>query len=710
MKQVDHGPSRGLLAASALALAIACATPAWAADGPEGGQDEVQASASDEIIVTGINAPVTTSTGLPLKFMETPQSVTIIDQKRIQDYALTSIKDLLDQAVGVNVERAETDRTTFNARGFDVTNFQIDGIGLPLIQNYAYGDTDSFLYERIDIIRGANGLTTGIGNPSATINYVRKRPSDTLHANASAYFGSWNKWRVEGDVSVPIGDDWGIRVIGAHEESDSYLDRYNYNRDVIGIVLSGRITPNLTLTAGYNRQDHDSQAASWIGLWLYYSDGTPINYARSANSAPRWATWPTTEHQAYGELAYALGSDWTIKGVLTYRNYLDAPRILNPSLPPDKATGFYLADTSEFETNNNRVLGDLYASGVVRAFGQEHKLTFGLSYAHSHQLQYQGRAVDTGFGLGAVVFPDFNGPNRWDIPLPTYNPKALAQDQTDKLLRAYAASQINFTDRLHLVAGASWARLDSSGFNYGQVVDTSRSKLNPYAGVLFDLTSFLTAYASYTSIFMPQVEYDVNHVQLKPVEGTNMEAGLKANLLDKRLYLSATVFKTQQNGLASYVSQVPDPVYGTFFAYEGVDTTAKGFEFEVAGRITPNWDVSGGFTTLSLKDQAGADTRLFIPRQSIKASTTYTIPALNKLSFGAQLRWQSKVDTITTVQPAYAVLDLMAGVDVVDNIRASIVVRNVTDKLYYASLVYGVYGISQYAAPRSFTASLSYRF
>src|SRR5690606_37913630 len=67
----------------------------------------------DEVIVTGIHTPVTTSTGLPLTFMETPQSVTIIDQKRIQDYQLTSSKDLLDQVVGVNVDRYETERTSF---------------------------------------------------------------------------------------------------------------------------------------------------------------------------------------------------------------------------------------------------------------------------------------------------------------------------------------------------------------------------------------------------------------------------------------------------------------------------------------------------------------------------------------------------------------------------------------------------------------------
>jgi len=684
--------------------------------------DDKESSSNSEIVVTGVTAPTTTSTGLPLTFMETPQSVTIIEQKRIQDYALTSMKDLLDQVIGLNVEDLETDRTGYNARGFDVTNFQIDGIGLPLIGNLSYGDTDSFLYERVDIVRGANGLTTGIGNPSATINFVRKRPLPDVHVNAGAYLGSWNKWRFEGDVSVPISDNWGIRAFVVHEESDSYLDKYNYNRDVMGVVVAGEITPELTLTAGYNRQEHDSQAASWVGLWFYDSQGLRIDFDRSTNSSPRWARWPTIEEQAYGELAYALG-DWTVKGVLTYRNFRDAPRIMNPEAGPNRITGENFGDTSEFETNNNRILADLYASGTFNAFGREHKLTAGFSYAHSDQKQYQGRAVATISRvvgdppmltpiLGLIQLPDFNGPDRFDpASPPTYNPKALAQDQVDELLRGYVASQINFSDSLHLVAGASWAKLESSGFSYGQVISTNESKLNPYAGLLFDITPSLTAYASYTTIFMPQTENDINRQPLKPIEGTNIEAGLKAQLFDERFYATATVYQTEQKGLAQFVGQVFDPVFGNFFYYEAVNSTkATGFEFEVAGRVTPNWEISGGFTTARIKDQNGAKARTFIPRQTLKLSTTYNIPELNNLSFGGQLRWQSDVDTSPIGQPGYAVLDLQTGIDIVDNVRATVVVRNVTNKLYFNSLIYGDFGIGQYAPPRSFTASIAYRF
>ena len=706
---------RKIFSSSILALMAANAAPALAAE------EEVD---DQTIVVTGVNAPITTSTGLPLTFMETPQSVTIIDQQRIQDFSLTNIKDLLDQVVGISVERVETDRATLSARGFDVTNFQIDGIGLPLMENTFYGDTDSFLYERIDIIRGANGLTTGVGNPSATINYIRKRPLfDAAHVNIGAYAGSWNKWRVEGDVSVPVSEKWAVRVMAAHEETDSYLDKYHVNRQVFGVVAAGQLTPDLTLTAGYHRQQNDSTAATWASLTLIYSDGTFIPYNRSSNPAPPWANWDITEQQAYTELAYAIGS-WTVKGILTYRHYADDFQIDYQYGLPDRVTGLgYAGDSSQFSSSNKRILADLYASGDVGLFGRDHKLTFGASYGRSRQKTYQGRAIspiEPGIP-GYVHYPDFNVADPFDVPEPVYAPQGIQHNQTDKLIRLYAASQIDIADPLKVIAGVSWAKLESVGLYYGENRDTNESKLNPYVGVLADVTSFLTAYASYTTIFSPQVQSDVNRRQLDPVEGINMEGGIKLNLFDKRFYASAAVFKTKQKGLANLAGVETGTGGDVFFYYEGEDTTSKGFEFEVAGKVTPNWSVSGGYTKFKITNSLGTNTQLHIPRQTFKASTTYEMPDFNNASIGAQLRWQADiavpVDGLGPIpndpvirQNNYAILDLMAGVDIVENVRATLNVRNVTNKLYYNSLAYASYALSMYGPGRNFNASISYRF
>src|SRR5690606_22172227 len=115
-----------------------------------------------------------------------------------------------------------------------------------------------------------------------------------------------------------------------------------------------------------------------------------------------------------------------------------------------------------------------------------------------------------------------------------------------------------------------------------------------YAGVILDLTGFLSAYASYTSIFNPQTARDRNGRYLDPLEGANYEAGLKVDLLDGRLRASGAVFRIEQDNFP-----VPDDghfIPGTTDVasrpVKGV--VAKGYELEMQGQPLPGWDISAG--------------------------------------------------------------------------------------------------------------------
>lgn len=245
------------------ALWLASAPMAVAAEAP----DAAASYGGRDIIVTGaLDRQDGSATGLPLTLRETPQSVTLVDRERIEAFGLTDINDLLDQVVGINVERIETDRTYYNSRGFDITSFQVDGIGLPLRWGIQFGDLDTALFENVVTVRGANAIMTGVGNPSATINYVRKRPTDTLQASLSGQYGSWDKKRVEADVSGPLNASGTLsaRLIFAHQDKDSYLDFNHVNRDVYGALLAWEMVPGLTATVGYSRQDNDADGVLWV--------------------------------------------------------------------------------------------------------------------------------------------------------------------------------------------------------------------------------------------------------------------------------------------------------------------------------------------------------------------------------------------------------------------------------------------------------------
>lgn len=656
------------------------------------------------------------ATGLDLTLRETPQSVSVIDRQRIDDFALTSIADVLDQAVGVNVNRNETDRTDYTSRGFDVTNRQVDGIGVALQGGVQFGDLDTVLYERVDIIRGANAIMTGVGNPSATINYLRKRPTEGFQANASAYGGSFDMWRLEGDVSGPLNAAGTIRarIIGAHEERASYLDYNHTNRDVGGALLSVDLTPDLTATAGYSRQDNRARGNIWGALPLVFSDGTRIPYKRSASTAQPWTYWDNLDQTAFGELAWKLGGDWTLRGVATYHDLKSNARVLYASggdFGPDPVTGQGVIGYSAlFRDRYRQYLLDGYASGSVEAFGRRHQLAFGVSSGWAHETDAEGDASD------AIDYGDIRQLASLRIPLPTYAPIEQQARIHDHLTRIYGAAHIDFADRLKGVAGVTAIWLDTTGDNYGADAARSNSAVSPYAGLLFDLTRHLTLYGSYTDIYNPQTEVASSGHRLDPAKGTNIEAGLKGDWLDGRLYATAAVFRARQTGLAVFAGTFDGtngngPIGGSF--YTGQTVTARGVEAEISGRVTDRWLLAGGITHLRLRDDTGEAARLFVPRDTLKLTATYQIPEWHDFKVGANLRYQSQVrgnddsNGLAIRQGSYATLDLLAGLHLAPHLEASVNMRNVTNVKYLNSLEWGQ---AFYAAPRSAVGTLRFSY
>jgi outer membrane receptor for ferric coprogen and ferric-rhodotorulic acid len=707
---------KSLFRSALLASAMLLPASAWAA-GPDGPED--QDKAQSEIVVTGtIEQKTPSATGLSLTPKETPQSITIIDRARIDDFALSNVNDLLTNVVGINVERVETDRTYFNARGFDVTNFQFDGIGMPLIGGIQFGDLDTVLFDKVEAVRGANAIMTGVGNPSATINYVRKRPLDAFKANASIRYGSWNSWRAEGDVSVPLNDAIGVRLVYAHQEGDNYLAYNRINRDVFGATVEARLLDGLTLTAGYTRQDNDASGVMWGSLPLTYTDGSRIPYSRSASTAADWTYWNTLDQTAFAELAYDLGSGWKAKAVATYRRLSYEAKLLYAFGYPDKATGLGLGGMAGiYPSSYDQYLGDFYVSGPLKLFGRQHELAFGVSSGRTDAREWEN------FSLDAIDYPPVLQLGHVDIAEPSYPGEYLAADYSDRIKRAYGAAHLNFSDKLKGVVGVSATWLESLGDSYGTDMSRKSSGVSPYAGLVFDVTKNVSLYASYTDIFNPQIEIQVSGARLDPAKGSSLEGGVKSEWFGGRLYASAALFRAKQRGLAAFAGtcDVGDPCRAGDSYYSGQDTTSRGFEIEVAGKVTDNWSISGGYTGLTIKDDAGNPARTFLPRRTLKLATTYTVPQLNDLKLGAQLRWQGDISYADSAvqdygvvtgdvilrQPAYTVVDLMASVRLIDQVRASVNVRNVGNARYLGSLMWGQ---AYYAAPRNVSVALSFNY
>ena len=207
-QQTPHRFPRSLLTVS-LSLAALHATPVWsqASDGTAE-QERIQLEAVTVTAESAGASPVTEGTGsytteatrtatrLTLAPRETPQSVSVITRQVMDDFAVESITDVVNMTTGVSSKAFDSSRNGFSARGFDITNLMVDGVPTTWSAGWAAGETqmDTLLYDRVEVVRGATGLVTGAGNPSAAINMVRKR-ADSVQPRGfvSGQVGSWDR-------------------------------------------------------------------------------------------------------------------------------------------------------------------------------------------------------------------------------------------------------------------------------------------------------------------------------------------------------------------------------------------------------------------------------------------------------------------------------------------------------------------------------------
>lgn len=683
-----------------------------------------QPSPSDVIIVTGqrtegedgysVKAQTTTSR-FPMSQRETPQSMSIVTNAQIKDFQLTDANTLLTTVPGVNVLAAETDRVYYSARGFDIQTFQVDGIGLPFAFEIQTGSIDTAIYDHIEVVRGAPGLLSSTGNPSAVINFIRKRPQKEFQASASAQYGSFDNLRLDGDVSLPLTEDGSIRAraVGAYLDADSYLDRYKLKRWTGYGILEADLGPQTTISAGYGHQDHESRGGMWGALPLYYTDGTRINLDRSANTGPGWVRWNVIDRQIFGDLTHHINNDWLIRITANRRAISEDDKLFYVYGNPDRATGDGIFTyPGAFRAQTRNLTLDAYVSGKVALFGREHDVTFGVNRSAQDYKQYSSYDYST-VGVGLPLSQAFSG----TFPLPAFpTTYDLSLDTHTKRETGYGLVRFNLADPLKLIVGGNVTHATSGGYSYGTPTNYDRTRFLPFVGATFDLTPNISAYASFATIFNPQSQVDATHQILDPIEGDNLEAGLKGDWFGGKLNASVAIFQARQKNTAE--SAGFDNSIGQTI-YRGVDAKSQGVEFEFGGEITPGLQATGGYTLMRVRGENDQAVRTFVPRNTVRLNLTYSPPALKALKVGVSTQYQSRIyfepgtvssttgAPIRLTQNGYLLVDLLARYDVTDHLSLSVNMRNVTNEKYLTSLTYdqGYFG-----APRSVLGTISIKY
>ena len=659
-----------------------------------------------------------TATGLTLSLRETPQSISVITRQRMDDQAATTVQDALQFTPGVSVEALDGGRNQVYARGFNITNYRIDG--LPTVTGNVGIETGStVIYDRVEVVRGANGLLNGTGEPSATINLVRKRAtSKTFSGSVSAELGSWDHGAVTADLSTPLNADGTVRArLVAHEmRENSFRDREGKRDTVLYGVVEADLTSSTRLSVGASQEIVKRNGVYWGGLTYWFSDGTRANWPRSKNNAARWNQWDTEERTAFARLEHTLDNRWKLRADLAYYSKKEDMVALYMSGVPDRVTGLgyepYPASFG-YEPQTQKQFA-VSASGPFRLWGREHELILGaMRTSHRYQLNAQ-YGFDTAAPIGNFYL--WNG----NYPMPTFEDRFTGSLSDTTQTSAYATTRLQLADSLKLILGAQstrWKQDEQVAQWTAEPYTIRKQVLVPYGGLVYDLNENLSLYASYTKIFNPQTSRDRDGHYLAPVEGRGLEAGIKGEFFQDRLNASAAVFRIDQDNVAAIDEGYFVPGTTTTAARGVKGARSEGVELEVAGEVATGWQLGAGWTKYRARDAQGAEVNPQHPRQQLKLFTKYELGgALAGLALGGGVVWQSTPPFTQTNpatglaervgQPAYALVDLMASYRFNRQTSMQLNIKNVFDKHYY----YAPWDSPTYGAPRSFNAQLKYTF
>lgn len=734
------------------------------------------------------------ATKLDLAPKETPQSITTFTAQQIQDQGLLTLSEVLDQTPGITLVTAGVEGAGSQpvySRTFPVRSVQMDGVMASsyILSGSSNGDIgmqDSFLYERIDVIRGSTSLTGGEGDASASLNFVRKHPYLDRHLSANLKYGSWNNRRAELDFSTPVNDRLRVRIAAAVQKGNHWVERVKSDRSAVSLIGQLDVTENNRITAGVTQFDFKLDGASPHGLARFsevFNSRVPKDLPEGLRDVPKGVTvFPTTgiprsfnnatpwshTHRNYTNLFltwdHDFNDDWSLKASYNYASNTD------DKLYGEMGTRFYLpqAGVASYvakRDNQENIINaiDVHLKGSIEVLGRRQEFVFGANSYNLHHMVYGGYA-STGTSDSSTLSFDRCNPRRGCRALfptnatpiadwtnrPPETWEDLGQDMytareryTTKARQTgyYFSSHLRPIDRVHLIMGGRWAKdteadhveTDCLEGNCGpgwtflpnKSNPTMRPKFLPYAGLIVELTPQINAYGSYATSYIryPDENGGTNIMTgdyLPPVRSITEEGGVKGAFFDDRLNVAASYFRMRQK---DFPHQTNDPVAS------GTDNDGwrvYGWEFNVTGAITPNWNMSAGYVKqkqippplkagevlLAARDDYTNSYRA--PEKSLKLFTTYRI---KRLTVGAGVRWQSRTQStwipvnITARnqdylmhQDPYYVVDLMARYQINKRFSMQLNINNLFDKVYYQHERSFISG-----APRNALLTLGYR-
>lgn len=638
---------------------------------------------------------------------ETPQSISVVSKDVVEDLGATRLQDALDYAGGVG--RANNfggqGLTTFTVRGFTTGEFYRNGF--PINRGYP-NMPDANTIERLEVLRGPATMLYGRGDPGGTFNVVSKQPLAERTVTLGSQLNDQGMKRGTLDASGPLDDEgrlaYRLNVVG--EGGDTFRDHVETERYGVTPVITWQATDDtkVTFEGDFMRNNHPLDR----GLTRFPNQrGTP---SRDTFWGDKDAgKLHNDNNMAQLRFEHMLNDNWTLGGGF---QWLDGS--LKGNAIEANGPGSLGADGRTLQRNfNYRKLEwtdkdyQLNLTGHFSTGGFDHTLLTGIEYEdYDYKSIIQRSSAAAGTYPIDIFDPVYGQPRPALTRTPTHDKENL------KTYAAFVQDQVALTERLKVLAGARFERFEHDYQNYvGKSWQAADNAVTPRVGVIYDLTDTVAVYADAARSFKPNTGASREGAGFAPEKGKSYEMGIKWEALDRQLSVDAAIYQIEKKNVLT-----TDPVDNTFSVAAG-QVRSRGFDLNVAGNLTPEWRVIGGYAYVDAEvtrdNTLRSGTRLMnIPRNSFSLLNVYEFQdgALKGLGLGAGGKYvdQRAGQTANTAfsMDAYTVVDLLGYYKVNERVRLNLDVKNLFNREYEEGAFGNIYAYP--GAPRTVQVGIAY--
>jgi catecholate siderophore receptor len=649
-----------------------------------------------------------------------PQTVTVMTERLMDDRNLDDFRDVLRTTAGVTFLAGETGEEDVRLRGFSLG--QAGDIYVDGMKDGVLYSRDTFNNDRVEILKGSASMLFGKGSTGGVVNQVNKQPflMDQHEVNYTLGTGSQN--RLTGDFNFKTGEDSAFRLNalvenhyngGASTRKNGIAPTYRWgigSRDEFSVGLyhlevkarpsynhpwftaNGEIIPTLA-------------AKNFYGLASDYQDSS-ADYATFTHKHRFDSNTELSTKVRHGRYERDL---WTsvirfgqTNGQATTAANLGPDTIVTRS--PKGRVG--VSDITQVQSD---------LSTKFEALGKKHELIAGVDI-YDEDAKRNNNFAGSASNLNTTVGNPNNGDWRADTRgTPVFNTFQARN------LGLYAQDTVAITDTVKLLGGVRFDRFEASyhipastaangTVTAARDFDRSDNLWSPRLGAIYQPdanTSYYTSFGTSYNTSGDTYQFSPGSPNAKdsntgPEKSRNFEIGGKFELFEQRASLGVALFRSEK-----YNERNTDPDTAAQLNLLSGKRHATGMEFNLAGRITPAWEIFYNHTWIPSAKidksnvalaangsgaQVEGDRPALTPKHSASLWTTYRIS--QNVRVGAGLNYRGKQNpegARQLVAKAFTTIDAMAEYTFSEATTLRLNITNLTDKLYADALYRGFY-------------------